>query len=201
VNHIDQSDFDEDQNDLWTYSWGSTRFSSRKAYKNLQEHIAASPLFLWLWGSSNLGKDKFFFWLLLRDRLNRNILRRKNMELEDYSCVLCNSGQEETSFLLFFECPFSQTYWNTIHINWNLNLSPLDMVIDARESFGSNIFREIFITACWCIWLIRNGIIFDNEQGSISAWKRHFKTELGYVCVKAKPSRQDQLKACRDSFT
>jgi hypothetical protein len=52
-----------------------------------------------------LGKHKFkiFFWLLLRDRLNsRNLLRRKNMELEDYSCVLCNTGHEETSFFISF---------------------------------------------------------------------------------------------------
>jgi uncharacterized membrane protein SpoIIM required for sporulation len=68
-------------------------------------------------------------------------------------------------------------------------------VIDARESFRANIFREIFVTACWCIWLIRNGIIFDNERASINAWKRHFKTELGYVCTKAKPSQLGRINS------
>jgi hypothetical protein len=39
-------------------------------------------------GASNLGKHKFFFWLLLRDRLNtKNLLRRKTNILEDYNCV------------------------------------------------------------------------------------------------------------------
>jgi hypothetical protein len=74
------------------------------------------------------------------------------------------------------------------------------MVIEARESFGSNIFREIFIAACWCIWLVRNGVIFDNEQATINVWKRYFRTELGYVCIKAKSSRQDHLKLWRDNF-
>jgi hypothetical protein len=63
----------------------------------------ASPLFFGLWASCNLGKHKFFFWLLIRDILNTtNLLRRKNMELDDYTCVLCNGGHEETSFHLFF---------------------------------------------------------------------------------------------------
>ena len=66
------------------------------------------------------------------------------MEPEDYSCVLCTIGHEQISFHLFFECPFSQSCWNTIPISWNLNLQPLDMVIEAREAFGSSIFREVF---------------------------------------------------------
>lgn len=93
--YIQDSDLDENRNDIWSYSWGSTKYSSKKAYAKLQGHIQASPLFSWLWGSSCLGKQKFFFWLLLRDRLStRNLLRRKNMFLEDYSCVLCNTGHE-----------------------------------------------------------------------------------------------------------
>ena len=95
-----------EENDVWTYPWGNT-YSSSKAYKRLRGTIEASPLFPWIWSSSNLGKHKFFFWLLLRDRLNtRNILRRKNRTLEDCwnnGCeVLCNNGCEETLFHLFF---------------------------------------------------------------------------------------------------
>ena len=56
------------------------------------------------------------------------------MFLEDYSCVLCTTGHEETLFHLFFECPFSISCWNTIPISWNMNLQPLDMVIAAREA-------------------------------------------------------------------
>ena len=59
--------------DSWLYTWGA-HFSSSKAYKSLRGTLEASPLFNWLWSSSILGKHKFFFWLLLRDRLNtRNI--------------------------------------------------------------------------------------------------------------------------------
>ena len=46
-------------------------------------------------------------------------------------------GHEETLFHRFFECPFSISCWNTIPISWNMNLQPLDMVIEAREAPSS----------------------------------------------------------------
>jgi hypothetical protein len=149
---LQQRSWNENLDDTWSYSWGSSTFKSKKAYKILIGHTPCSPLFNWLWVSSNLGKHKFFFWLLLRDRLNtRNLLRRKNMALDDYSCVLCNTGCEETSFDLFFDCSFSQACWNSISIIWYRNLQPLDMIIEARTTFGNPVFREIFITVCWTI--------------------------------------------------
>jgi len=161
----------------------------------------ASPLLSWLCGSSNLGKHKFFFWLLLRDRLNtRNLLRRKNMHLDDYNCVLCNTDHEETNFHLFFKCSFSKACWNSIPINWDVNLPHLDMVIDARTRFGSPIFREIFITACWISWTTRNTVIFYNGQIDINLWKQRFKEELDLVCIKANEKRQGHLTLWRDSY-
>ena len=88
--------------DTWTYRWNSLNFSSNKAYKLLQGTQDSSPLFRWLWTAGNLGKHNFFFWLLLKDRLNtRNLLRRKNKYLEDYSGPICNRGLEETCMHLF----------------------------------------------------------------------------------------------------
>ena len=108
------------------------------------------------------------------------------MVLEDYNCVLCSRSCEETLLHLFFKCPFSQDCWNSIPISWNLNLPPLDMVIEARSNFDSPIFREIFITACWIISTTRNKVIFDQGQVNLNGWKREFKEEFGLVCTKAK---------------
>jgi hypothetical protein len=79
----------------------------------------------------NLGKHQFIFWHLLKDRLanTRNLLRRTNEALDDYKCAICSLGIEETSFHLFFQCPFSSSCWNYLAIQCNLNLPPLDMVI------------------------------------------------------------------------
>jgi len=48
---------------------------------------------------------------------------------EDYSCVMCNQGCEETSLHLYFECSFSKECWESIPISWDLNLNPLDMIL------------------------------------------------------------------------
>jgi hypothetical protein len=80
-----------------------------------------------------MGKHKFFFWLLLRDRLNtREMLRRKNMELDDYSCVLCRQNAEECLFHLFFECHFSKWCWPFVKVQWNTALTPQNMLIRAH---------------------------------------------------------------------
>jgi hypothetical protein len=141
-NNLLQAAWDVNIEDVWTYTWGNTKFSSREAYKILVGQSEASPLFSWLWKSSNLGNHKFFFWLLLRDRLNtRHMLRRKHMHLDDYTCALCSTNLEETSLHHFFQCPLSKDCWDSIAIHWELSLPPLDMIITARSDFGSSIFR------------------------------------------------------------
>jgi len=122
------------------------------------------------------------------------------MFLEDYNCVLCNQGYEETCFHLFFECPFSRDCWATIPVTWNLNLSPLDMVLQARADFDNVIFREIIITARRVIWNTRNKIIFYNGQRDILLWKRQFRVELSLVCTKAKPSKSALISAWRENY-
>jgi len=62
------------------------------------------------------------------------------------------------------------------------------MVIEARNFFGSSIFREIVITSCWIIWTARNRAIFDGESFTLDRWLHDFKNELGLVCIKAKHS-------------
>ena len=122
------------------------------------------------------------------------------MDLDDYSCVLCSLGCEETCFRLFFECPFSRDCWATIPINQNLNLSPLDMILQVRADFDNIIFREIVITTCQVILTTRNRIIFDNGQRNVNQWKRQFRDEFGLVCTKAKPARSIILSLWRELF-
>ena len=193
--------WDVNLNDIWSYNWGTSNYSSKKAYALFIKSTLDSPFFKWLWKSGNLGNHKFFFWLLLRDRLNtKNLLRRKHMHLDDYTCVMCSQGCEETSFHLFFECSFSKECWETIPISWDFNLNPVDMIVWARLQFGSPIFREIFISACWIIWNTRNGIIFYHGQKNIHVWKRQFREEIALVCNKARPSVSSALSSSRDSY-
>ena len=52
---IQQRIWNADTKDIWCYSWGSCKYSSKKVYKIMNGHTTTSPLFNWMWASSNLG--------------------------------------------------------------------------------------------------------------------------------------------------
>jgi hypothetical protein len=90
------------EQDSWTYIWGNSTFSSKKAYKALIGVQPTPQLFAWIWDTSCQAKHKIFFWLLLHDRLNtRNLLRRKNFVITTYNCATINCDHEETLVHLF----------------------------------------------------------------------------------------------------
>jgi hypothetical protein len=99
----------QNENDIWAYNGGSVKFSTPKIYRQLIGHEHIDPVFKWIWKIFNQPKHKVFAWLLLKDMLStRNILKRKNMQLQSYNCELCNQGVEETLEHLFLQCPFAQ---------------------------------------------------------------------------------------------
>jgi len=94
--------------DIWRYLWGEN-FSPSRAYRALMGHHQVHNAFRWLWECLCQPKHKVFFWLLIQDRLStRNILKRKNMHLESYNCVLCLQNTEETCQHLFLQSPFAK---------------------------------------------------------------------------------------------
>jgi hypothetical protein len=92
--------------DTWTYKWGDKYTPSQYynfSFRDLQPHVS----FLWLWKSKCTPKVKFFFWLVLSDRLNtRNMLRRRQFHLNlGYRCLMCTNPPEETVEHMLFTAP------------------------------------------------------------------------------------------------
>jgi hypothetical protein len=103
----------EGDKDCWKYIWGKSEYSSSKIYNLHYNGVDPPRPFVWVWDSDSkhTNKIKVFGWLLPIDRLNvSNILKRKRYTLERnyYTYVLCSGGTEETTFYLFFSCPFNQ---------------------------------------------------------------------------------------------
>lgn len=83
-----------EENDQWSYIWGPN-FSCSKAYKHMKGYSEVHAAYSWIWKSCCQLKHKIFLWLLLKDRLStRDLLRRRNMILDDYTCVVLSVEQD-----------------------------------------------------------------------------------------------------------
>lgn len=152
-----------DMQDSWSYIWGNGLFSLQKAYKHMKRHIEVHASFKWIWKSSCQLKHRIFFWLICKDRLNtRGMLRRRNMHLEDYSCVFCTNSEDETTRQL--NCPFAQQCWGSLNLLTTLSWSCFDTFERLRQQIVAAFFMEIMILLSWSIWITRNNLIFNAIQ-------------------------------------
>jgi hypothetical protein len=120
--------------DTWSYIWDNTTFSVNKAYKVMFGSQPTPPHFSWIWNSSCQAKHKFFFWLLLLDRLNtRNQLGRKKFHLPSYACATLQCNEEETLIHLFWARPFAESCWNYVCPTRGRNLSVLESIEDLKK--------------------------------------------------------------------
>jgi hypothetical protein len=168
--------------DEWHYCWGES-YSAKQFYDHIHAHILVPKVYTWLWKSSYVMKTKVFAWLLLVDRLNtRDLLRKRHWNVnEDNTCVLCPSRVYEDRIHLFFHCNFSARIWTYLQIEWQQH-DDLQVVLNkAKRSFQQSFFMEVIITACWNIWLIRNGRIFRQENVSFARWKAKFVHDMFWL--------------------
>ena len=99
----------------WHYTWGNSNFTAAKVYRVMIGHRPVHPIFQWIWSSRCQMKHKVFFWLLLQDRLStRVLLRRRTMELDNYSFDHCILQKLETVTHLFLRCNFAKACWASI---------------------------------------------------------------------------------------
>lgn len=171
-------------------------FHLRRPYKSLSGQSQTQPIFKKLWKTSCQGKHKIFFWLVLRDKLSiRNMTRRRGMHLEDYKCVLCQLSVEETLMHLFFQCPFSKDCWRTLNFQFAGRLSILQIFQAWRLLQKVDFALDIFILACWAIWMVRNDVIFRNKNKELQEFKRYLTTEALLLIHRMKPSLSPILES------
>ena len=152
-------------------------------------HQVVHPAFKWLWACSCQSKHKVLFWLLLKDRIStRELLRRKNMALQDFNCVLCNAAVEESLLHLFLECPFATQCWGLINIQTNQHSDPFQNLQSFRDQLRVPFFMEVIILMAWTIWRSRNYLIFRQVNPSILLALQNFKVELQLLLLRAKRS-------------
>ena len=197
LNNIFQSRQLNHANDVWSYVWGSSFFSSKQAYKQLIGHHQIHHSYRWLWTSSCQNKRKLFFWLVLSDRLStRALLRRRGMHLDDFNCVFCSLNIEEDLLHMLFHCPFAMACWYSLQL-YIPNSEEVSVILESlRSQLRVPFFMEIIITKCWAIWMMRNDIIFRNLAHSI----QRCRNEFALVILRAKARYHPLIDQWLDNF-
>jgi len=177
--------------DRWCYTWGNDIFSSAKIYRSLIDCPPAHQAFHWIWKSPCQPKHKIFFWLILKDRLStRGLLRRRNMVLDDYNCVLCDNREEESLLHLMIQCRFAKDCWGLIHVSIASSGCFVDITEDLKSQLRSSFFMVLVILTCWSIWVARNNCIFNSLQPSVTDVKETLLQELRLVKLRIKKEQQ-----------
>ena len=146
-------------------------------------------------------KEILFFLLVLKNRLStRSLLRRRNMLLQDYTCVFCLLNVEEDPLHLFFHCPFSQACWFSLNVFLPNSDDILDIVDSIKHQLNQSFFMEIIVTMCWAIWIMRNDIIFRNLGHSVQRCRSVFKKEFALVILRAKTSLHPRIVSWLEAF-
>jgi hypothetical protein len=174
-------------NNSWTYIWGSTLCSSSKTYRALTGHSQVEPIFIWLWKTSCQGKHKIFFWLILKDKWStRDMIKRRGMNLDDSQCVLCQQSVYETVMHLIFYCPFAKECWNIANFRFADFLSVWEIFLTWKLLLKEKFSLDLFILFCWCIWMVRNDVIFTNKNPTVEDCKRYIVSETFYCFTEQK---------------
>jgi hypothetical protein len=132
--------------DSWSYIWGSKIYSSTKAYKHLIGSQPVHSAFHWIRRSACQMKHKVFFWLFLKDRLNtRDLLRRKHMQLDLYTCEMCLLQRVESVRHVFLKCSFAKNCWLRIGVHVPTWLKPDRVTRHIKRSLGVSFAMDIII--------------------------------------------------------
>lgn len=115
-------------------------------------------------------------------------------------CVLCPLRAYEDMIHLFFTWNFSQRVWNYLQILWIQHDDLQTVITAAKDSFQKPFFMEVLVTACWHIWLQRNGHIFRNQRASFSKWKVGFLHDMSMLRHRLKRKFLDSFTVWLDSL-
>jgi hypothetical protein len=177
-NSMPELELNENTPDQWKPAWG-TVYTTKKFYLRVYDLFQAHPIFKIVWNVKGTPRIKFFFWLILVDRLNtKTMLSKRHIgERNNDHCVLCSLGENETLEHLFFLCPFASQCWNRLGFTWDLHLSLDDRLSQANRDSNLDFFTEATMIAAWELWKNRNDKVLNRNQPSHQRWLQNFNNQ------------------------
>ncbi|XP_022007784.1 uncharacterized protein LOC110907059 [Helianthus annuus] len=120
-------------------------------------------------------KCNIFMWRLMLKRIPTKLaLLRRNINVENTTCVLCGDGEDEVDHI-FTDCAFSMSVWNGV-LRWlglpNYFAFSVSDILDIHKVDGisatrKHIIKGMVMVCCWCIWRARNDCIFNQKRSNV----------------------------------
>ncbi|XP_035836309.1 uncharacterized protein LOC110902551 [Helianthus annuus] len=122
------------------------------------------------------GKVNLFVWRTEMERIpTKIVLRSRNIDMPDVTCVLCDVEDEDVMHL-FTGCGFSFGVWSAVG-NW-CKIGPIfafdfeDLLnlhhhIPANKR-GKRTVKGIVMITCWAIWRARNAKVFQAKEPKVT---------------------------------
>ncbi|CAJ2678610.1 unnamed protein product [Trifolium pratense] len=169
--------------DRWRWIPGDAGlFSVKSCYNFLVQLVSAenlNPSLLEavkkLWKNDVPSKVNVFGWRLLLEKLpTRDALASKGIITNPHEtcCVFCFRHVEDCCHI-FYHCKFSQVVWSAI-FKWlgcsiTIGEEGLNHFFKCGDLVkGHRVRHLIWLTTNWCLWRLRNNIIFRGEVADVS---------------------------------
>ncbi|KAM0028414.1 putative RNA-directed DNA polymerase [Helianthus debilis subsp. tardiflorus] len=163
--------------DVWDWCHDTSGTFSVASIKQISASASRSlPEYLFVWNRFVPKKVGIVVWRALSERLpTRVALAARNIYIADSQCLFCGE-YEETSEHIFVSCQFSQSIW-LIVTQW-CRIPPiiafsLKDIIDCYSCVNGSkekkkIINAIVQVVIWCLWRMRNDVLFGQASPSIS---------------------------------
>ncbi|KAJ0896018.1 putative reverse transcriptase zinc-binding domain-containing protein [Helianthus annuus] len=137
------------------------------------------------------SKCNVFTWRMGLDRL-ATMLKRRNIDRGDPSCVLCGEGEELVEHL-FTSCSIVSMLWPIISM-WckipNILTFSVKDLPESHEHVGLKgnkkmVVQGIIKIGCWSIWKAMNDARFNNKVVKLEGIIREIKT-VGFLWLNSR---------------
>ncbi|KAJ0900727.1 putative reverse transcriptase zinc-binding domain-containing protein [Helianthus annuus] len=178
--------------DRWVWSLGNSEsFAVADIKKVAAEHCRSIPAYVFVWNNYVPKKVGVVSWRAISDRLPTKVaLASRNIIINDTRCVLCGD-YEESSEHLFVSCHFTQSVW-LVMAQW-CRIPPI-VAFCLRDLLDAHLFlhgckkkkkvlNAIVQVVIWCVWKVRNEVIFGQVAPSISSVVEESKS-MAFLWIK-----------------